>query len=157
MPERPIAAYRHPKPDWRNLNSGARTRGRCQGAKAAKKFRRNFFCGLEIFRRKILVRHVINAGPTPWVASQDAPDRQIAALDRAVLFQRLKRIGGTCRLISTAHPYPRRQHHAVRPNGQRNDVGKRAHSWTFFIARRKSATSASKGSVAVMSLRPTST
>ena len=104
-----------------------------------------------------LIGDVIDAALGPRIAAQNAPDRQPAPLYRAVLFERLKRIGRTGRVIAAAIADPWRQNQTVGPHGQRYDIGKRRHVCTFFNARRKSAISVSKDRVAVTSLRPTNT
>ena len=58
-------------------------------------------------------RHGIVAVAAPGVAAADAVDREIAALDAAVAFQRLERVGRTGGLEAAAVADPGRQDQAI--------------------------------------------
>lgn len=80
---------------------------------------------------RFTVRHGIIAAAAPGMTPPDAPRGQKAALDRAMLFQRLHRIGRAGRLIATVEPHPGAEDQPIGPHGQGNNMGKRGHARTI--------------------------
>jgi hypothetical protein len=99
--------------------------------------------------------NVVDPGPAPRVTPPNTPCSQPNPFQRTVLIERLKRIGGTGRVISAIEADPWTKDQPIRTHWEGNDMRKRAHvACRSFKAVSRSWQSWSNGRDAVVSRLP---